>query len=59
MDLDRDALGLSVAGVSLTLHPNHFEWARWTEDDRSRSLEIVFGSVKLTFRTGPRSPEPG
>lgn len=56
--LDRDALSLSVGGLALTLHPNHFEGATWTEDDRTRVLEIVFGSVKVGFRTGPRPREP-
>jgi hypothetical protein len=51
----RDVLAIYVGDVGITLHPDRFLGAEWTEDQRLRQLTIQFGSVQITFRTGRAS----
>jgi hypothetical protein len=51
---DHDALHIVVGDVQLTLHPDHFADAAWSED-KARLLKIVMGRVELEFRAAPTS----
>jgi hypothetical protein len=48
----RDALALHVDDLVLTLHPNHFVRAVWTEDADARTLRIVMGPLEFSLSAG-------
>ena len=47
----RDALRLVVGTVTLTLHPDHFKGATYSEDERGlRLLTVAMGDVEILLR---------